>query len=135
MNVPGGWQAGGAGDVGEHSIVFVTRRLPHLTHEEFVRHYEEVHAPLAQQLPGLVEYRQMPIRADYEWNGQQTRFDAVSVYVFESDEAATAAWASPEGVAVNEDTVIFMEWESILAFPGHSFQSYGPATASRVDRA
>jgi uncharacterized protein (TIGR02118 family) len=101
-----------------HSIVFVTRRLPHLSHEEFVEHYIRVHAPLARRLPGLVEYRQMPIRRDYVWEGRSAEYDAVSVYVFESDDAAAAAWASPEGVELNEDTPTFMDWDSILAFPG-----------------
>ena len=101
-----------------HTIVFATRRLPHLTHEEFVEHYEEVHAPLARKLPGLVEYRQMAIRTDHQWNGQKAEYDAVSVYVFQSDEAAAKAWESPQGVELNEDTVRFMDWNAILAFPG-----------------
>jgi uncharacterized protein (TIGR02118 family) len=109
-----------------HTIVFVTRRLPHLTHDEFVRHYVQIHAPLAQTLPGLVEYRQMPVPRDYAWNGQDPTYDAVSVYVFESDEAAVAAWASPEGVALNEDTMKFMQWDSILTFPGTSFRVFAP---------
>jgi uncharacterized protein (TIGR02118 family) len=107
-----------------HIIVFVTRRLPHLSHEEFAEHYERVHAPLAQKLPGLVEYRQMDIRADYAWNGQEPTYDAVSTYVFESDEVAAAAWESSEGVVLNEDTVKFMEWDSILAFPGKSIRAF-----------
>jgi uncharacterized protein (TIGR02118 family) len=117
-----------------HTIVFATRRLPHLTHEDFVRHYQEVHAPLAQALPGLVEYRQMPIRTDLEWNGQEARYDAVSVYVFASDEAASAAWESPQGVELNEDTVCFMDWDSILAFPGHDTLLYGPRDDSTGTR-
>src|SRR4051794_12590110 len=109
-----------------HTIVFVTRRLAHLTHEQFVRHYEEVHAPLARELPGLVEYRQMPIRTDYQWNGQAAEYDAVSVYVFESDEAAAAAWESLQGVELNEDTVRFMDWGAILAFPGGDVRVLSP---------
>lgn len=99
------------------TIVFVTRRLPHLSHEDFVRHYRDVHAPLAQSLPGLVEYRQMDVLPDVEWEGHRSPYDAVSVYVFESDDAAAAAWASREGVELNEDTVRFMQWTSILALP------------------
>jgi uncharacterized protein (TIGR02118 family) len=118
-------------DRGHHSIVFVTRRLAHLTHDDFVRHYEHVHAPLARKLPGLVEYRQMPIRSDYLWNEQAPAYDAVSIYVFESDEAAAASWESPEGVALNEDTVTFMDWDSILAFPGIAFQTFTPEVDSR----
>ena len=109
-----------------HTIVFITRRLPHLTHDGFVEHYRQVHAPLARRLPGLVEYRQMPIRRDYKWEGQDPSYDAVSVYAFESDEAAVAAWESPEGIVLNEDTVKFMDWNTILAFPGASFDTLLP---------
>jgi uncharacterized protein (TIGR02118 family) len=111
-----------------YTIVFITRRLPHLTHEEFIRHYEDVHAPLAQRLPGVVEYHQLPIRADYECNGQVATYDAVSVYTFASKEAAEAAWASAEGAVLDKDTVTFMDWDSILSFPGDAFAIYGPAT-------
>ena len=112
-----------------HTLVFVTTRLPHLTHDEFVRHYREVHAPLAQRLPGLVEYRQMPISQDVEWDGRPPAGDAVSVYEFESEDAADAAWVSPEGVEVNHDTKTFMNWESILAFPGVAFATFPPEHA------
>jgi uncharacterized protein (TIGR02118 family) len=110
-----------------HTVVFITKRVDGMTHDEFVAHYEQIHAPLARELPGLIEYRQLPIRRDYEWNGQPADYDAVSVYVFESDDAAAAAWASPAGVAVNEDTVKFMHWDSILAFPGTDTSVHQPA--------
>jgi uncharacterized protein (TIGR02118 family) len=113
--------------VRQHTMVFATRRLPHLTHEQFIRHYEDVHAPLARQLPGLVEYRQMPVRSDYQWHGQRASYDAISVYVFESDEAASSAWASPQGVELDEDTGRFMDWEDILAFPGFETRVSYPA--------
>jgi uncharacterized protein (TIGR02118 family) len=101
-----------------HTLVFATRRKPGLTREEFAEHYHTVHAPLARKLPGLVEYRQTLLREDHLWHGQRCEYDAVSVYVFESDEAAEAAWKSPEGTAVDEDTGRFIDWATVIAYPG-----------------
>ncbi|MEU6192229.1 EthD domain-containing protein [Streptomyces sp. NPDC047061] len=101
-----------------HTIVFATKRKPGLTREQFAEHYRNIHAPLARKLPGLVEYRQTLLRQDYQWQGQPCDYDAISVYVFTSDEAAEAAWASPEGLAVNEDTGLFIDWDTVIAYPG-----------------
>lgn len=109
-----------------HTIVFATRRKPGLTREQFAEHYRTIHAPLARKLPGLVEYRQTLLRDDYQWQGQQCSYDAISVYVFTSDEAAEAAWASPEGAAVNEDTHLFIDWDTVIAYPGTTTDVHHP---------
>ncbi|MEU9343807.1 EthD family reductase [Streptomyces sp. NPDC048278] len=109
-----------------HTIIFATRRKPGLTREQFAEHYRSVHAPLARRLPGLVEYRQTLLRDDYRWEGQKCGYDAVSVYVFESDEAAEAAWASPEGVALNEDTLLFIDWDTVISYPGTTTDVHRP---------
>ncbi|MFJ3802875.1 EthD domain-containing protein [Streptomyces sp. NPDC090088] len=109
-----------------HTIIFATRRKPGLTREQFAEHYRSVHAPLARRLPGLVEYRQTLLRDDYQWEGQKCGYDAVSVYVFESDEAAEAAWASPEGVALNEDTLLFIDWDTVISYPGTTTDVHRP---------
>ena len=109
-----------------HTIVFATRRKPGLTREEFAEHYRTVHAALARKLPGLVEYRQTLLRDDYHWHGQRCEYDAISVYVFEGDEAAEAAWKSPEGVAVDEDTGVFIDWESVISYPGTTTEIHRP---------
>jgi uncharacterized protein (TIGR02118 family) len=114
-----------------HTIVFACRRLPTLSRTDYERHYWEVHAPLASALPGLVEYRQMLIRDDYEWQGQEREYDSISTYVFTDDAAAEAAWASPEGIAVNDDTGKFMDWDTVIAYPGTDTGVYA-GRAARV---
>lgn len=109
-----------------HTIVFATKRKPGLTREQFADHYRDVHAPLARKLPGLVEYRQTLLRDDYQWHGQPCDYDAISVYVFTSDEAAQAAWTSPEGLAVDEDTGLFMDWDTVIAYPGTTTEVHHP---------
>jgi len=100
-----------------HTIIFVTKRRPELSLEEFVRHYREVHGPLAQNLPGLVEYQQRLIRHEGPRSDEAPDYDAVSTYLFESDEAAAASWVSPEGLLVEEDTGKFMDWPTVISLP------------------
>jgi uncharacterized protein (TIGR02118 family) len=109
-----------------HTIIFATKRKPGLAREQFAEHYRTIHAPLACRLPGLVEYRQTLLRDDYQWQGQRCDYDAISVYVFTSDIAAEAAWVSPEGVALNEDTGAFIDWDTVISYPGTTTDIYHP---------
>ena len=101
-----------------HTIVFACQRVPGMSRADYETHYHEIHAPLACALPGLLEYRQMLIRSDYQWHDQASDYDSISTYVFADDAAAQAAWASPEGIALNEDTGAFMDWDTVIAYPG-----------------
>jgi uncharacterized protein (TIGR02118 family) len=104
-----------------HSIVFVFNRHPELTSEQFYEHYEHVHGLIARKLPGLLEYRQHPARTsgqgDGFYAGKQNKFDAVSVYTFESAEAAEAAWVSEVGIQLDEDTKYFLDLETMITLP------------------
>lgn len=100
------------------ALVYVTRRLESLTREEFLDHYHRVHHPLALRLPGLISYEQMPITRDGYLGGiAPAGHDAVSRYTFASSEAAEAAFASPAGIALNEDTGLFMDWPTVITLP------------------
>ena len=72
----------------------------------------------------------MLVRPDYQWNGQVPEYDSVSTYVFTDDAAAEAAWASPEGIALNEDTSVFMDWDTVIAYPGTVTAVY-PGSAAK----
>ena len=103
-----------------HSIAFLFKRKPGMTREEFERHYRDIHAPLSAKLPGIVEYRQHPIREGGPGDvfaGIPSGFDALSVYTFESTEAADAAWRSPENTLVEADTFNFIDVETMLTLP------------------
>lgn len=45
-----------------HQIIFVTRRKPGQTLARYLEHYHTTRVQLAIKMPGLVSYRQMPIR-------------------------------------------------------------------------
>jgi uncharacterized protein (TIGR02118 family) len=108
------------------TMVYACRRVPGMSREEYAAYYQEKHAPLSRALPGLIEYRQMIVRGDFVWDGRNPEFDSVSTYVFPDEETARAAWASPQGIALDEDTPRFMDWETILALPGHGVHVYQP---------
>lgn len=44
-------------------------------------------------------------------------YDALSIYTFGSREVALAAFTSPEGLLVEQDTGKFMDWPSVLSIP------------------
>jgi uncharacterized protein (TIGR02118 family) len=100
-----------------HKIVFVTKRKPGLALGQYLEHYHTIHFQLAIKLPGLVSYRQMPIRHEGPRSEESPDYDAVSEYVFDSDEAAAASWASAEGQAILEDTGKFIDWPSVISLP------------------
>lgn len=109
------------------SLTFLTRRLPDITLEQFVDHYRGTHFSLGSQLPGLVSYQQSLLIKDHEeWAVAETLtgWDALSVYTFDSLKAAEDAFASDAGKALNEDTGLFMEWESVLSLPAGVVQRW-----------
>jgi len=103
-----------------HTIAFLFRRKPDMTREEFEHHYKVIHAPIAAKLPGLVEYRHYPVR---EANRGDVHahippgFDAISIYTFESVDAAEAAWNSAENGPVQADTLKFIDLDTMITLP------------------
>ncbi|HKU31326.1 EthD family reductase [Arthrobacter sp. NyZ413] len=100
-----------------YTLAFLTRPKPGITLEQFYAHYTEVHRPFAERLPGLVSYRQTRILKDGYRGADAIDYAAFSEYTFENEEAAAAAFESPEGTALDEDTGRFMDWPSVLTIP------------------
>ena len=86
-------------------VVLFRRR--DLTADQFRRHLEGVHAPLAKALPGLKMYRQNYAVASP--NRRHPGWDAIVELYFESREALEAAWASPQGAASDADLPLFAD--------------------------
>lgn len=72
--------------------------------EAFDRHYNEVHAPLAAQMPGLVS---LEVNKIYGAPGGESNLHLVAEMLFETKEALQAALASPEGRAAGKDLMGF----------------------------
>ena len=81
------------------------------THEQFMKHWVEIHAPLALVVPGLRRYVQNHIR------GERTRADIPATAVeidgiaelwFDDQAALDAAARSPEMKALHDDGAKFI---------------------------
>jgi uncharacterized protein (TIGR02118 family) len=92
------------------SISLLTRRAE-LSHGEFVRHWIEIHAPLAHAVPGMRRYVQNHIE------GTRTRPDIPETVVdvdgiaetwFDDREAMARANASPEAKRLHDDGALFI---------------------------
>jgi len=84
------------------SLSLLTRK-PGMTHEQFVKHWLEVHGPLARKVPGLRRYVQSHILEE------RTRPDIPSTDV-EIDGVAELwrALATPEAKALYADGALFI---------------------------
>ena len=87
-------------------FMVVLYRRADLSPEQFRRHLEEVHAPLARKLPGLKAYKQNHVLPDPT---RQPGWDAIVELCFESWAAMEAAWASEQGHASDADLPLFAD--------------------------
>ena len=88
-------------------FMVVLFRRPDLPADQFRRHLEDVHTPLAKALPGLKRYRQNYAVADPA--RRHPGWDAIVELYFESYEAMQAAWASSQGAASDADLQWFAD--------------------------
>lgn len=85
--------------------VLLLRRKPGMSREDFIAHYDQVHAPLTLQLlPGIAEYRRLfvnPGPSPFGHPDAQLDFDVVTEMTFASqaDYDRTMAAMQDEGVA------------------------------------
>ena len=92
------------------SISLLTRRSE-LTHEQFVKHWIDIHAPLAHAVPGMRRYVQNHIE------GTRTRpdipetaveVDGITETWFDDRAAMARANASPEAKRLHDDGARFI---------------------------
>ena len=92
------------------SISLLTRR-PHLSHDEFVRHWVDIHAPLAHAVPGVRRYVQNHIRDERHRADIPTTpvaVDGVAELWFDDRAAMDHANASPEAKRLHDDGALFI---------------------------
>jgi len=81
------------------------------THEAFVRHWVEVHAPLAHAVPGLRRYVQNHIRSTRgrpDIPDHAIELDGIAELWFDDQSALEAAARSPEMKALQADGTKFI---------------------------
>ncbi|MFY9680881.1 MAG: EthD domain-containing protein [Candidatus Sulfotelmatobacter sp.] len=112
-------------------FMVVIYRRPDLTHEQFRRHLQEVHGPLAKNLPGLRKYIQNLVHDDS--TRKPPGWDAVVELYFDDWSSMEAAWASPQGAASDADLPAFADltrttWSVVDAITMLEYQGAGVKT-------
>lgn len=112
------------------SLVVCIKRKPELTHEEFDRHWKDVHGPLiagckafARHLRRYSQYH-LPRSGEGAANlfGGTGGFDGVAVLEFDTAEAMEAAFSEPDYLAkVQPDEQLFVDLENCLSFQTERF--------------
>ncbi len=92
------------------SISLLTRKAG-LTHEQFMRHWIDIHAPLVHAVPGLRRYvqshiREEPTRPDIPTTAIEV--DGIAELWYEDRTAMARAHASPEAKALFADGALFI---------------------------
>jgi uncharacterized protein (TIGR02118 family) len=92
------------------SISLLTRKAG-LSHEEFVKHWLEVHAPLAHAVPGLRRYVQSRIvseRTRSDIPATNVEVDGIAETWYDDLAAMERANASSEAKALHADGALFI---------------------------
>ena len=92
------------------SIGLLTRK-DGLTHEDFVKHWLEVHAPLAHAVPGVRRYVQSHIleeRTRPDIPTTDVEIDGVAELWYDDRAAMAHANASPEAKRLHDDGALFI---------------------------
>ena len=88
-------------------FMVVIYKRPDLTAEQFRQHLQNIHGPLAKNLPGLRKYVHNYVCADP--TRKAPGWDAVIELYFDDWASLEAAWASPEGAASDADLPAFVD--------------------------
>jgi uncharacterized protein (TIGR02118 family) len=92
------------------SIGLLTRK-DGLTHEEFVKHWFEVHAPLAHAVPGVRRYVQSHILAERtrpDIPATAIEIDGIAELWYDDRAAMERANATPEAKRLHADGALFI---------------------------
>jgi len=91
-----------------HSLL--TRKAG-ITHDEFVRHWLEIHAPLAHVVPGIRRYVQSHIagtRSRSDIPDTDVEVDGIAELWYDDLEASQRAAATPEMQRLTDDGALFI---------------------------
>ena len=92
------------------SISLLTRK-PEITHEQFVKHWLEIHAPLALAVPELRRYVQSHIvdeRTRPDIPTTEVAVDGIAELWYDDRAAMERAVASPEAKRLHADGALFI---------------------------
>jgi uncharacterized protein (TIGR02118 family) len=88
--------------------IYLIRRKPELSREDFHRYWRDVHGAIAARIPGLRRYVQCHAIAR---DGDGETFDGAAEAWFDDMDAVRRAVASPEYAAARTDEARFIDLE------------------------
>ena len=96
-------------------------RKPGMTFQEFDSYWRDVHAPLAEKVPGVVRYIQRHIVPNPETGEPDNGFgiDGLVLLDYESAEAMEAGWASEAGQRALDDVPNFLGQHFVVTVEDH----------------
>ncbi|MEA2512423.1 MAG: hypothetical protein QOF33_2741 [Thermomicrobiales bacterium] len=95
------------------TVVFLVKKKPSMTPEEFTRYWIDEHTPFTSKVPGVRSYRCYPMTG---YPDAQPPFDAVATLGFDDEAAWKRAAASPELAAAIGDAPNFQDTGATMAF-------------------
>ena len=93
-------------------VLVAIHKKPGMSREEFNRYWREVHAPLAEGMPGLRRYIINPA-IEVSSRGEPP-FDGLAELWFDDVGAMEAAFASPAGQETSADVAEFAQPDKML---------------------
>ncbi len=94
-------------------VVFLVKRHPDMTQEQFTNYWLEEHTPLTARTPGLRSYHCYPLTGV---PGEPSPFDAIATVSFDDRAAYDFAMTSPEFAAALADAPNFQDTAATVAF-------------------
>ena len=92
------------------STSLLTRKTG-MTHEQFIAHWVDVHAPLAHAVPGIRRYVQSHIieeRKRPDIPATDVEVDGIAELWYDDEDAMARALATPEAKALRADGALFI---------------------------
>ena len=92
-------------------VMGLLTRKPELTHDQFVRHWFDIHAPLAHAVPGVRRYVQSHIvgtRTRPDIPETDVEIDGIAELWYDDEAAMARAGASPEMKRLTDDGALFI---------------------------
>ena len=96
-----------------YHVVFLVKRHPSMSPQEFARYWIEEHTPLTAKVPGVRAYRCYPAAGAQEGTPP---FDGVAIVSFDDEAAYRTAIAGPEFAAAIGDAPNFQDTEVTTSF-------------------
>ena len=92
-------------------VVGLLTRKPGMSHEAFVRHWSDIHGPLAHAVPGIRRYVQSHIvdtRTRPDIPETDVEIDGIAELWYDDLESLRRAAATPEMKALTDDGALFI---------------------------